>query len=250
MKIDMRDDRKMVGAALLLVASLISSCAPANGAGPDVPASQASESVVHVESVAPVETEVARSECPTGTTWEGDQCVLPPAPEPTATAAPEPEPSAAATVAAITPTSFQVENGALKLPGPVLFETGKDTLRPASDPVLELVKAYLVAKPMITVLRIEGHTDNLGNSAANQALSEKRALSCARWLVAHGVDCKRLLPVGFGDAKPIAPNNTADGRAMNRRMSFVNAALKGKPIGGLPLDGGGKVAGNACAPPP
>ena len=81
----------------------------------------------------------------------------------------------------------------------VLFETGKDKLRPESDPVLELVKAYLAAKPMITVLRIEGHTDNLGMAAANQALSEGRALSCARWLVAHGVDCKRLLPVGFAD---------------------------------------------------
>jgi OOP family OmpA-OmpF porin len=143
-------------------------------------------------------------------------------------------------------TSFQVENGALKLPGPVLFETGKDVLKPESDSVLTVVKDYLAAKPNITKLRIEGHTDNVGNAADNETLSERRSMAVARWLTGKGVDCKRLLPVGFGDKKPIADNKTEDGRSQNRRTMFVNAELGGHAIAGLPEDGGGTVAGDPC----
>ncbi len=141
---------------------------------------------------------------------------------------------------------FKMENGALKLPGPVVFESGKDILKPESDEVLEVVKDYLEAKPEITLLRIEGHTDTDGQAAANQKLSELRSLAVAHWLVAKGVDCKRLIPVGFGQDKPVAPNDTADNKAQNRRVAFVNAGLKGKAIGGMPVDGGGKVAGDVC----
>jgi OOP family OmpA-OmpF porin len=132
---------------------------------------------------------------------------------------------------------FKVEGGQLKLPGPVVFETGSDKLKPESDPVLEVVSEYLKAKPDLTLLRIEGHTDNDGADAANQTLSEKRALSVAHWLVAKGTDCKRLMPVGFGESKPIAgtkDKQTEEEKAQNRRTAFVNAAIKGKPIGGMP----------------
>ena len=71
-------------------------------------------------------------------------------------------------------------------------------------------------------------------------------LSVAHWLVGVGIACNRLLPVGFGQTKPIAPNDTPDNKAQNRRVDFVNTAVKGKPIGGKPVDGGGKVAGDAC----
>jgi OOP family OmpA-OmpF porin len=77
-------------------------------------------------------------------------------------------------------------------------------------------------------------------------LSEKRAMAVARWLVGHGVACGRVIPVGFGQTKPVVPNDTPDNKAQNRRVAFVNAALKGKPIGGAPVDGGGKVAGDPC----
>ena len=105
---------------------------------------------------------------------------------------------------------------------------------------------YLADKTYISTLRIEGHTDDRGDAGANQALSEKRALAVAKALVAKGVDCKRLLPVGFGANKPIRPNDTPEGRAQNRRMDFVNAALRGRAIGGMPVDGGGVVAGDPC----
>lgn len=141
---------------------------------------------------------------------------------------------------------YNVEGGQLKLPGPVVFETGKTTLKPESDEVLSIVANYLKDKPEITLLRIEGHTDSDGNDADNQRLSEGRALAVAQWLTGKGTDCKRLIPVGFGETKPVAANDTAENKAQNRRTAFVNAALKGKPIGGMPVDGGGKVAGDPC----
>lgn len=142
--------------------------------------------------------------------------------------------------------NFEVENGQLKLPGPVMFETGKAVLKPESDAVLDIVKQYLEAKPAITLLRIEGHTDNVGVAADNQRLSEARSMAVAQWLVGKGIACKRLLPVGFGQDKPIADNKTPEGKEQNRRTAFVNAELKGKAIGGMPVDGGGKVAGDPC----
>jgi len=168
-----------------------------------------------------------------------------PAAQPPAPPPPAPPPPAAPKQRAKT-TSFEFVNGALKLPGPVVFETGSDKLNPVSDNVLDVVDDYLMAKPDITLLRIEGHTDSDGRADKNQELSEKRAMSVARWLVGHGIACNRLIPVGFGQTKPVAPNDTADNKAQNRRVAFVNAALKGRPIGGAPVDGGGKVAGDPC----
>lgn len=144
------------------------------------------------------------------------------------------------------PTTFEFVGGALKLPGAVVFETGSDRLSPVSDEVLEVVLDYMVAKPDITLLRIEGHTDSDGSAPSNQALSEKRAMSVAHWLTAAGIDCRRLMPVGFGQTKPVVPNDTAENKAQNRRVAFVNAALNGRMIGGAAADGGGRIAGDAC----
>ncbi len=168
-------------------------------------------------------------------------------PPPPAAPTPAPAPAAAPKRAKI--TSFQMENGALKLPGAVVFETASDKLKPESDEVLHVVKDYLDAKPDVTLIRIEGHTDNDGTKDSNQVLSEKRAMAVARWLTAAGEKCDRLLPVGFGQMKTIAgtpDKQTADEKTLNRRVAFVNAALDGRPIGGMPVDGGGKVAGDPC----
>jgi len=170
------------------------------------------------------------------------------------TAKAPPPPPAPPKPAAVKPAkkktvTFQMEGGALKLPGPVVFETGSDKLKPESDEVLAVVQDYLEAKPEITLLRIEGHTDNDGVKDANQTLSEKRAIAVGRWLTAKGVDCKRLLPVGFGQMKPIAgtvDKQTIDEKSQNRRTAFVNAGIKGHAIGGMAVDGGGKPAGDAC----
>lgn len=148
--------------------------------------------------------------------------------------------------AAASAGSYTIENNELKVPGPVLFETGSDKIKPDSGAVLDYVKGYLDDKTYVSLMRIESHTDGDGSPQKNQELSERRALAVARALVARGVDCKRLIAVGFGGTKPVESNATPEGKAKNRRTTFVNAALRGRPIGGMPVDGGGKVAGNVC----
>jgi OOP family OmpA-OmpF porin len=128
-----------------------------------------------------------------------------------------------------------------------LFRTGTDAYGPGIETELQPVLAHLEEHPEVTRLRIEGHTDNAGMLSANQELSEKRALAAARWLVAHGVDCRRLIPVGFGPTRPRGDNTTTPGRQRrDRRLVFVDTAVRGKPLGGMPVDGGGRVAGDPC----
>jgi OOP family OmpA-OmpF porin len=146
------------------------------------------------------------------------------------------------------PPAFKLEGHELQLPSPITFAPGSAELTAESTPALEHAQRYLEAKSYISTLRIEGHVAEAGDGA--QALSEKRALAVARWLVAHGVDCARLVPVGFGATKPIADGATPEGKARNTRVVFVNAALRGRAIGGLPLEGGGSAAGSACESKP
>lgn len=142
--------------------------------------------------------------------------------------------------------SYELQDNALVVPSPVVFETGGDGIRPESEAALQHVANYLKDKTYISLLRIESHTDNQGDPAKNQALTEKRSMSVGRWLIAHGIDCQRLLAVGFGSTKPVADNRSPEGRSQNRRVRFVNAALRGRAIGGMPVDGGGHVAGDLC----
>lgn len=141
---------------------------------------------------------------------------------------------------------FKMRGEEIELPGPVVYETGSDVIRPESEPVLQIVHDYLDQEEDITMLRIEGHTDADGEDAANLDLSKRRAMSVSRWLVGKGIKCKRLMPVGFGETKPIAANSSPEGKAQNRRTAFVNAARKKKPVGGKPVDGGGQSAGDPC----
>jgi OOP family OmpA-OmpF porin len=169
-------------------------------------------------------------------------CASPPPPPPPAA----PQPAHRPRVHQETASTFEIIENTLKLPGPIEFETGSDKLRSVSDAPLEVVLDYLTSKPEVTLLRIEGHTDSDGTRASNQILSEKRALVVARWLVEAGIDCHRLLPVGFGQDRLVVPDTSAENKATNRRVAFVNAALLGKPLGDKPTDGGGHVAGDPC----
>ena len=83
------------------------------------------------------------------------------------------------------------------------FDTGKATLLPDSENVLgEIVK--LLQQNADLKLRVEGYTDNQGNAAANQALSERRAQAVVAWLTAHGVEAARLSAKGMGQTKSVA----------------------------------------------
>ena len=100
------------------------------------------------------------------------------------------------------------------------FETGKAAILPDSESILNEIVKLLEQTPDLK-LRVEGHTDNVGSGASNQALSEKRAQAVVAWLTAHGVSASRLAAKGYGQTKPIADNGTDDGKAKNRRVELA-----------------------------
>jgi OOP family OmpA-OmpF porin len=102
----------------------------------------------------------------------------------------------------------------------ILFDTGKDIIKPESLPTLKSILAILNDSPGLN-FSIEGHTDNQGNNAINQPLSEKRAAAVRTWLIDKGIAATRLKTKGFGDTRPIDSNATPEGRANNRRVEFV-----------------------------
>lgn len=134
-----------------------------------------------------------------------------------------------------------LDGNRLTVPTPVTFKTVQITPTKDSDAAISAVAGWLKEKAFITTLRVEGHVTGTPKA---QELSEARALAVARALVAKGVDCKRLVVVGFGSNKPVAAPAT---NPANNRIEFVNAAMRGRLIGGMPADGGGRIAGDACA---
>lgn len=107
----------------------------------------------------------------------------------------------------------------LNMPGNITFATDQAQLSPDFMPVLDSVSIVLNKYPK-TLLDIDGHTDNTGSAQYNQALSEERAISVAQYIDARGVDPRRLRVVGFGEARPIASNETESGRVANRRVEI------------------------------
>ena len=111
------------------------------------------------------------------------------------------------------------------MPKPFVFEdlnyqTGIAGLTPESARTVADVVAILKAYPAAKV-RLEGHTDNTGDPAANKQLSLDRAKSVRDMMVANGIDAARLDYAGFGQERPIASNDTDEGRAKNRRTELV-----------------------------
>jgi OmpA-OmpF porin, OOP family len=103
----------------------------------------------------------------------------------------------------------------------IFFDIGSDRIRPESTPTLKEIARMLQEHADLRLL-IEGHTDNVGQAAANQALSEKRAVAVRAALVdAFAVPADRLMTKGFGASKPAAPNTTPEGQQQNRRVELV-----------------------------
>lgn len=103
----------------------------------------------------------------------------------------------------------------------ILFDTGSDRLRPESTPTLAEIGEMLRSHPDLR-LRIEGHTDSVGNASFNQTLSERRAAAVKAFLeTRYGIEGDRLEAVGYGDTRPAASNETPEGRQMNRRVELV-----------------------------
>ena len=100
----------------------------------------------------------------------------------------------------------------------VQFETASAVLTPVG--VAALNKVLPVIKSSKAAIEIDGHTDSQGDAAKNLALSQARAQTVQRYLVAHGVAATRLTAKGFGETKPIASNATDAGRQKNRRIDL------------------------------
>jgi OOP family OmpA-OmpF porin len=99
----------------------------------------------------------------------------------------------------------------------VLFDFDKSELRPESITELERVVKFMNDVPFATA-KIDGHTDSVGSEEYNLALSDRRAKAVFDYLSSRGVDPSRLKSQGFGESNPIAPNDTAEGRQLNRRV--------------------------------
>ncbi len=100
------------------------------------------------------------------------------------------------------------------------FESDSDRIRPESMKLLEEVARILNTCPKTRVL-IAGHTDATGSATYNQSLSERRAAAVGRALVKLGVSASRFTAVGYGESRPVADNDTEEGRAKNRRIEFI-----------------------------
>ena len=100
------------------------------------------------------------------------------------------------------------------------FDTGKSVIKPESKAIIEQIAQMMKANPALAV-SVEGHTDNVGSQESNKKLSNERAKSVLTAIVAQGIDAKRLTSTGYGQDKPIADNNTEEGRAKNRRVELV-----------------------------
>jgi len=100
------------------------------------------------------------------------------------------------------------------------FEMGKDVIKPESFPSLDVLAKTLTDAPEWKI-KLTGHTDNTGSTSFNLNLSKKRAEAVKKYLVSKGINASRITTDGLGSSKPIASNNTPEGRNANRRVEFL-----------------------------
>lgn len=115
------------------------------------------------------------------------------------------------------PITEALEAGLTAILYGIHFDVDSDLLRPDARPALEQILEALQAGANLAVV-IEGHTDSDGSDAHNLDLSQRRAQSVVNWLTERGIAADQLTPVGKGEGEPIAKNDSASGKAMNRRV--------------------------------
>src|SRR5206468_9938639 len=112
----------------------------------------------------------------------------------------------------------------------VLFDVGKWTLKPGAREKLAKISGILLAHPGLN-LEVEGHADSTGSEQFNQVLSERRASAVRDFLIQQGVHWASIAARGFGESQPVASNDTAVGRKLNRRVEMVvSGDIIGSPI--------------------
>ncbi len=113
----------------------------------------------------------------------------------------------------------RVKEGSLVVLNNIFFDTDKYELKEKSTGELQKIVRFLNENPAVNI-QISGHTDNVGSAVYNRQLSLRRATSVYNYLISHGIDAKRVRYKGFGADNPVAPNETEEGRAQNRRIEF------------------------------
>lgn len=109
-------------------------------------------------------------------------------------------------------------------PAGALFDSGQAELRPGSEPYLLQLLDFIqrgVGGDSTRILEVIGHTDDEGDAESNQVLSERRALAVRGWLSARLSPTVRVRAFGLGESQPVATNDTAEGKARNRRVEVT-----------------------------
>jgi chemotaxis protein MotB len=121
------------------------------------------------------------------------------------------------------PNQRDGESTVVRVPGTLLFESGKATLKPEMLDSLRKMVDLLKSKPGV-VLQVEGHTDDVPirtvQFASNWELSTSRAIAVIRFFMAEGIPAERLSAAGYADSRPLVPNDGPDNREVNRRVEF------------------------------
>lgn len=104
--------------------------------------------------------------------------------------------------------------------GEAYFDFDKAELKPSAEDVLRETVKTLKDNPDLRVV-VEGHTDSVGSEQYNERLSERRAEAVKRYLVRQGIDSSHITTRGYGESRPIADNTSREGRAKNRRAEIV-----------------------------
>ena len=111
------------------------------------------------------------------------------------------------------------DNIILNMPSNITFNSGGSSIRPEFFRVLNSV-AVVLREYNKTLVNVYGHTDSDGSDSFNQQLSEQRGVNVAQYLVSKGTDTRRYYVVGYGEERPIASNNTEEGKSQNRRVEI------------------------------
>lgn len=130
------------------------------------------------------------------------------------------EDTARAGVASVDMQVQKIEVGRSYRVNDIRYATNSAEITRSSEYILDELTVFLKENPAVRI-RIEGHTDSRGGAADNKVLSEDRAANVSRYLLAHGIAAERLSHRGYGPERPVAGNDTEEGRARNRRTEFV-----------------------------
>lgn len=132
------------------------------------------------------------------------------------------------------PALVVVTDCEVKITQQIHFAYNKDVIKPESYPVLDAVTDVLTKNPAFKI-EVQGHTDDKGSNSYNLDLSNRRAHSVRKYLVAHGIAPERLDAHGYGEDLPLVPNDSDENRSLNRRVQFVRTEGQKAGCGQAPL---------------